>query len=102
MKIISSITAPLFVDFTGFRLIARFAFGLYHSRISFLFLLLFIKKEDAFQKKNEQLSHSRCRLLPPLFHWKSFSGDMYIFVAEYFLCLLYRSLNTWRQLFHKQ
>ena len=65
MKITSSITATLFVGFTGFLLIARFVFGLYHSRISFLFLLLFIKKEDAFQKKNEQLPRSRCRYFLP-------------------------------------
>ena len=102
MKITERITALLFVDSTCFFFIVRFAFGLYHSRIGFLCSFLPKKKEDVFQKKNEQLSHSRCCLLPSLFHWKLFSGDWYIFVAEYFLRLLYKSLNMRKQLFHMQ
>ena len=76
VKLILSITDFFFVDFLGSLFIAPFAFGLYHYRTRFfVFFFLFKIKLDAFQKKNEQLSHSRYRLLPPFFQGKSFLVD---------------------------
>ena len=92
------ITAFFFVDFPGSIFIAPFAFGLYPYRIRFLWFFLFKTKVDGFQKKNEQLSHSCYRLLPPLFQGKSFLVDTYIFVVEY----SFKSFDTRKQLFRIQ
>ena len=89
------LTALLFIDFIGFLFIAPVAFGLYHKGIRFFVVPFVYDKRRCFSMKIEQLSHSHYRLLPLLFHWKSFSADAHIFLVDY-------SFKSRKQLFKIQ